>query len=251
MVERRRIMPNHVTTRCVVTGGEVELKRFRDTFCCINDEGDFYVDFNKIIPMPAILINSVEGSIASTGLSLLLAEHGITHQEHELMDSQKEEIRKRLGMASESFPEVAEKFLAEYPEYMKSGIQRLIAIYETGYQSWYPWALANWGTKWNAYDCVLNYETEKYLEFCFNTAWSFPEPIFNKLAQLFPLLTLECDCYDEGGIFAGEGCFNPREGDCDFHFVEATPEIYERVYGYPYVPENDDVSVKRTDTSEK
>lgn len=244
-------MPNHVTTRCIVTGEESEIKRFCDTFFSKDQNGEFCVDFNRVIPMPEILINTVEGSVSSTGVLLLRIAYGITNAEQELSKPWETQIRENLSMPEEPLPDVAKKYLEKNPEYEKEGTLRLLALAETGFQSWYPWAIENWGTKWNAYDCVLDFQTEKYVEFCLNTAWSFPEPVFLRLAELFPELTFECDCYDEGANFAGEGCFNPRKNDKDFQIVVATPAIFERVYGYPCVPDEDDVSVDSTDTSQK
>ena len=50
-------------------------------------------------------------------------------------------------------------------------------------------------------------------------AWGFPNPIFEKLAEMFPSLRFECTCFDESWDFAGHGAFN---GDPPFKLVEPT-----------------------------
>jgi len=45
-------MPNHVTTRCIVTGPQPEIARFRELIFRFHD-GDQILDFNEVIPMPS------------------------------------------------------------------------------------------------------------------------------------------------------------------------------------------------------
>ncbi|MGH1591138.1 hypothetical protein ACRBEV_25645 [Methylobacterium phyllosphaerae] len=62
------------------------------------------------------------------------------------------------------------------------------ALNATGFDNWYPWALASWGTKWNAsFLAILNDECD-LLDLTFDTAWSSPEPIFQALAAQYPRL---------------------------------------------------------------
>jgi hypothetical protein len=49
------------------------------------------------------------------------------------------------------------------------------------YLDWYTWQIDNWGTKGNACECYIN---SNYI--CYQTAWSFSEPILEKLSELFP-----------------------------------------------------------------
>lgn len=88
-------MPNHVTTRCVVTGEKPEITRFCDTFFSKDINGEFCVDFNRVIPMPGILINTVEGSVSSTGVLLLRIAYGVTDAEQELSKPWETQIRKQ------------------------------------------------------------------------------------------------------------------------------------------------------------
>jgi hypothetical protein len=115
--------------------------------------------------------------------------------------------------------------------------QNRLAEKETGYSNWYDWAIANWGTKWGAYSYEERERDEGRFVFKFETAWAFPLPVFNKLAELHPGVVLEIASFDEGWNFGCEGQFN---GGNDYREDRdlATDEHYERVYGH--APEHDE-----------
>lgn len=58
--------------------------------------------------------------------------------------------------------------------------------------NWYDWHRDKWGTKWNAYDGYMN-KKHTSIELIFNTAWSFPEPIANRLIKIASQLELNLD----------------------------------------------------------
>jgi hypothetical protein len=60
--------------------------------------------------------------------------------------------------------------------------------------------VANWGTKWNAFDVDINPPDRTIF---FNTAWNAPIPIYKALAKQFPTHKISVKYYDEGGWFAG------------------------------------------------
>jgi hypothetical protein len=55
-----------------------------------------------------------------------------------------------------------------------------------GHDNWYDWRIAHWGTKWNSYECELDdsWIDDGILEYQFDTAWSPPEGIHNRLLEL-------------------------------------------------------------------
>ena len=63
---------------------------------------------------------------------------------------------------------------------------------------WYDWRLANWDTKWDAYDVEVLDEDIDNLEIGFNTAWSPPEAICHKIREDYPDLAVSW-FYDEPG----------------------------------------------------
>ena len=63
---------------------------------------------------------------------------------------------------------------------------------------WYDWRLANWDTKWDAYDVVVTDDDPDQLEVEFNTAWSPPEAICNEIREQYPDLSVSW-FFDEPG----------------------------------------------------
>lgn len=49
--------------------------------------------------------------------------------------------------------------------------------------NWLDWRVDNWGTKWGAYDCYCIIK-RSYVLFIFSTAWSIPQPIYQKLGKM-------------------------------------------------------------------
>ena len=64
------------------------------------------------------------------------------------------------------------------------------------------WRKENWGTKWNAYDIILRQKDNWKMIIHFQTAWSVPLPILNKLSTMFPDVEINYIGADDGGWFA-------------------------------------------------
>jgi hypothetical protein len=64
---------------------------------------------------------------------------------------------------------------------------------------WYDWRLANWDTKWDAYDVEFVDEDPDQFEVTFNTAWSPPEAICNAIREQYPDVSVSW-FYDEPGV---------------------------------------------------
>lgn len=99
-----------------------------------------------------------------------------------------------------------------------------------GSNNWYDWAIHNWGTKWNACDIYISNEMIE-----FNTAWSNPMPIFQKLSEMFPDSNFEVMYADED-FGHNTGKYKLFEGEMvDCYFPDGgTKEAYElalEVYG--------------------
>jgi len=63
---------------------------------------------------------------------------------------------------------------------------------------WYDWRLANWDTKWDAYDVVVTDDDPECTEIEFNTAWSPPEAICSAIREQYPDVSVSW-FYDEPG----------------------------------------------------
>lgn len=236
-------MPNHVTTRCIVTGPAADIAAFRDR-AIVNraDEGlsepVTHLDFGKYIPRPTVLDSVEESTTSDYGarLIILAAQGSAPFETLGIYDNWIERFRAETGLSDAPMHQVAAAYLEAHPDFLAQGRARLQAIIETGCASWYPWNIKHWGTKWNSY--AFRVVTEEPLEFLFETAWDFPQPVFEMIALEHPSLSFECLTFDEGWRFAGTGWFNPTPGKASFAKCDATEDLYERVYGYK--PDADD-----------
>ncbi len=124
-----------------------------------------------------------------------------------------------------------------------------------GKNNWYDWCLANWGTKWNAYDFPDIAPTDG--SFRFNTAWNAPHPVIQKLSEMYPDLTIHHLWADEDiGSNCGEKTYKAgqvldehypdygvRSFDFAFSVLGCKPEDYGLVLSedgteYVYCPES-------------
>ena len=169
-------MPNHVRNNLVVTGEEAEVKAFIKL--CVgeakspyNDDMQPFLDFNTIIPCHEDLHKAE--SPRRTGLDL--------HRLRTSDDPDPEQIAQLMAQVK-----LADDNEKKY-----------------GYANWYDFCCSEWGTKWGAYDCHIEQDEKGVFGMSFNTAWSPATPIFQKLAQMFPILTFNLSFIEEGYGIAG------------------------------------------------
>lgn len=65
-------------------------------------------------------------------------------------------------------------------------------------EQWYGWNVGNWGTKWDAYETAVE-RRGNFMNIWFTTAWDVPEPIFARMAELFPELSIHFRSIEEQG----------------------------------------------------
>lgn len=151
-------MPNHVTNK--VRASAHVLKSL------INESGK--IDFNTILPF--------RGQFAWNGIDCAAEEAAqvITAQpldDHPLIASLQQSNRSRvdaLKLSDEGF----EQF-----------VQMLRNKRSCGYFNTLDFARDAWGTKWNAYDQVIDLEGG---ELSFDSAWSCPMPVLKELSKQHP-----------------------------------------------------------------
>lgn len=66
-----------------------------------------------------------------------------------------------------------------------------------GDKNWYDWCRANWGTKWNAYGYDKDFDYSQTDSLWFQTAWSAPHPILQKLTEMVPEIKFKHQWADE------------------------------------------------------
>lgn len=183
-------------------------------FKIVGDPG-YNLDFNKIIPMPKEL-EIEDGSRMSDGLKCVelyadpnypLSDPHIpkmTQDEYDAIINHQNNsmpvalgLRKRISAddvnvrvlevnAIRESIAVYEKDPAKaderWTEMLELGWQAARNILNYGSPSWYNWAITNWGTKWNVASDEGEIQPDGSIYF--DTAWSAPMPIINKLADM-------------------------------------------------------------------
>jgi hypothetical protein len=234
-------MPNHVTTRLTLHGSPEDIAAFRDLMIVEQEESPggekvAELDFNRIVPMPAVLADTSKNTISEYFYHILQRDARM-REGWEWMNRFRDNCLGPIEQVDAMDDASLEAWLeAANPEALAEAKNLVAAKTETGYTDWYDWSVANWGTKWNAYS--LKQISDDPFVIVFDTAWSPPEPVFHALAERFPNLGIHCVSFDECWNFAAGGWFNPPHGESEYEGCEPTDEIYEMVYGAP--PENYD-----------
>ena len=185
-------MPNHVSNTITF---ECDEKRLKEILDAIKFESDAEVehtgigtlDFNKIIPMPKSL--EIEaGSSTDRGLK--------AYQDFISVYTLGGTIN--TDMLDNIPPESENIFLRQRTDIKRSDFELgKIAwnnLREYGSSTWYEWSISKWGTKWNSYD-YGDYDGGNSITF--NTAWSAPHPILQKLSEMFPEVSITHRWADE------------------------------------------------------
>lgn len=154
-------MPNYVTNIVAIDATEEERKEVLEAI----KGKDMPIDFNKIIPMPELLENTVED-----GLSKYL--FGYRNVDLGDIDKVKSCI-KEMQMVNPKWP----KDLISVEQF----VERVNIMRITGYASWYPWCILNWGTKWNASKARMTEDGKLR----FDTAWNAPYNVMSELSRQF------------------------------------------------------------------
>lgn len=91
-------------------------------------------------------------------------------------------------------------------------------------RDWYTWSIANWGTKWNAYDSEHPSDTKVQ----FDTAWAHPALVIIALSSLFPEDTISVKYADED-LGYNLGKYTIRNGVylTEDLFVEGSPDALD------------------------
>lgn len=242
-------MPNHVHNELTFEGKSKDIQRAIKSLIGANG----LVNFNSIIPMPPSLNINDESTSESLAYALEGKQPPYSHRTpQELIDHIK-----------------ANTSDAEFAKAIKTAKIRIANTKKYGYATWYGWSNAYWGTKWNAYDQSwtddLNEALPKYkynrkrkdkkataylkrlmkkrlqrwfdqnpddvkdFYITFNTAWTCPEPIYERLALNHPDVLIKVRYADEDtGSNCGE--FNLKGGYVAYsniapRYSEMTPEM--------------------------
>lgn len=198
-------MPNHITN---IIELECSGERSMEIMEFLKAEGQDYgsVDFNKLIPMPESL-DITSGSETDRGIEIYLTainphtkDFGYEKMSPVEFDSlvSKLNTERMFSKYNTSLSDneiqslTKDEPFEKYADIGKIATDNMIRYNAT---TWYEWRIANWGTKWNAYDCYVDDPHDGRLEF--NTAWSGVPVIIQKISEKFPDVLIHYGWADE------------------------------------------------------
>ena len=230
-------MPNHVINKVKFDCSEDRLKEILSAICYDDKSerevtGIGTIDFNKITPMPPSL-DIESGSNTNRGIDLYLTSvnpsvdyYGNDKMEPAEFAALLERCNGARWFAKHNpaltLEEIqnATKYIGE-DELVQLGKTAVDNLMQYGSITWYDWRTRGdtWNTKWNSYN---SYGYDGGNEICFQTAWSAPHPIIEKLSSMYPEVSIK-------HMWANEDFFQ----DCGSH-TYIGGEIVEQDY-----PENE------------
>lgn len=217
-------MPNHV--RNVVKFEQLdEGKTVSELLQEIHGENDDqYISFDKIVPMPEELnINAgTKANISAIAYRVMNGEKTLPALDFSLLHAYSDDAGYKL-----SNQEVVQKLIDEGTVDLDLGKTVLENVKKYGYTDWWYWRISNWGTKWDAYD---QYKVDENT-IAFNTAWSGPTPVMDKLAKDNTNMRIDHKYADEMPNFVGHTVYERGEKVYDQIYYEEQDKVDE-LYGY-------------------
>jgi hypothetical protein len=207
---RESIMPNYVKNTISLQGDK---EKIQEMFEAIKNDtcGIGTIDFNKVIPMPETL-DIESGSRTDRGLK--------AYKDFVSIYLLNKDIN---GVDLLNIPLESEKLFLDMRTDIKNdewqlGRTAFQNIQKYGAPTWYEWSINNWGTKWNACGYYTDTDYSESDKLCFETAWSAPHPILEKLSEMYPEIRFEHEWADED---LGNNC-----GRCVYLGGETIEEYY-------------------------
>lgn len=199
-------MPNHIQNRLTVTGNKKEISELFNSIKSKKEDGEeIQIDFNKIVPMPEGMDVSPHSGI-ETWVEICTGQLDFNSIFTNLPDSPSNlfkngdySILSRRMAANTAMEHLTGKRQGNVKDFSDEDFDMFIQCLKNyrkhGFHSWYNWSIKNWSTKWNAYG--QNDKRNSDNSIYFETAWSSPIELIQKLSSRFPELTLQLDYADE------------------------------------------------------
>jgi hypothetical protein len=219
-------MPNWTTNIVTITGSKKTLETIKNNIFSKDENGDMVLDFNKIIPQPEEIKNTVSDSHSNFFQEFVKTDCKINYNNWIDFIKSKYHNWDILLFTEKRFNELKH-------------------LYDTyGCCDWYEWNVKNWDTKWEPEACnVFEEQSNTYpfadgLHFEFLTAWSSPMKILEKIMETYPDCDYRIEGQDEGG-FGGFVYMKVQEEEGEYF---PTQETYygEREDGVQVLVEYDD-----------
>lgn len=221
-------MPNHVKNIITLNGDKKKIREMLESIKN-DDYGLGTIDFNKIIPMPESL-NIEAGSRTDSGLRLykeFISECLFDRKETDILKISAEE----LAESEKAFLNQRSDIKGDEWDLGKTAWNN---TQNYGAPTWYEWCINNWGTKWNAYGYDENTDYSQNTDLRFQTAWSAPHPILQKLSEMYPDITFEHEWADEDigvncerKIYSGGECTESYYPESEKDAVEFACRVWD------------------------
>ena len=204
-------MPNWVINRIYITGPEDKIKEFEDKVIDMSEDAEKTFSFQRILPIPAELVNTtapnprpeIRKVVNRNGEEETLEIYPMFLNDWEMKAAAgRGETPPAPIICNNSTPQMCEELILKY-----------------GRSNWYDWQCFIWGTKWDASVSIYSPE-DKMLEF--QTAWSCPSEVIQKMTGMFPDLQFN-------GSYADED-FGSNVGYIENGFPYAFDNLSEEAY---------------------
>ena len=158
--------------------------------------------FQAIHPMPEAL-DIPKSSAASWGADVLAGDwQGFVERFKESLLEISPELPKTREVLISLIQAHAQQFDGVS---LALGEQALKNRTEYGFDDWYDWRIANWGCKWDIGEDVQVISLEETaIHIGFDTPWSPPVGVMQKLCERFPDIELSLSYAETGCWFAGQ-----------------------------------------------
>lgn len=174
-----------------------------------NDEGGFFAHLIDAITMSGgKVVSTDDGETFNTEFKLLNTYYPIPV---ELVNTQNVFVSKPQ-LSDRGEPSIGETINKE----------RLSALY--GATDWYRWCIANWGTKWDVSDLLINTK-QRWLSF--QSAWAPPVEWLKKVSQDFPATQFRIAYCESGNYYAGHQTIQDGQELAEFIFTDEWWEASE------------------------
>ncbi len=206
-------MPNYIQNILSFEGDDEQIKRLLETI-----KGDSTVfDFNQVIPMPKEL--NIESSSKQSISFAVYVYQNFGKIDQTLENMHKYHCNKHEKLLLDDYIKL---LINQQSVDLSLGKQAYENLQKYGYKDWYYWCIHNHGTKWNAVESCVEGNVLQ-----FQTAWSPPIPVIEKLAELFPNLTIHHIWADEDmGVNCGETFYYANDGKVDTYIESFSQQAY-------------------------
>lgn len=237
-------MPNWVRNRLTI-GGENSVEIMKSLLVKSDVDGEYDFDFNKILPMPTELhIEAGSVTYDATALYLTYINPLIDYYGDNKMNVEKyidlcrniqhSQVAKKPNYALSR--EEIDKYIRGFEGCgddekmaLAKGKQAVDNYLKYGATDWYEWSCNNWGTKWNAHNTEV--PSIENPEVYFDTAWSRPLPILQRLSQMYPNNSFKYEYAEEqAGYFSGECVFKNGELTSNEEYDIDSKESFEKYF---------------------